>query len=314
MFHPQLSKRATDRLIEWYQSQLGQSHSVACPFRTVALEYWNTDHNKTTMRNSYSFLASVWPPAEVEWMEQPSPPTAFLVENVRQVWMSNDEKAQRSPPQMTNIWKPWASIPKEILAYPPKTSDNSWTLLDRLVEKLDLKQQLSLESEDVESLETALLLILFGWRKTADATEEEQEFSCPLCLASLTVPLVCTPVNDGNGTNNDATTTQEEQLVQTKRMRPANNSPWNAHRYYCPYTHGLEQDSDKPLWQVLVDKLLLTKEDVTAADQEETTVPTKPTLEPVSAWMQIHQLLAQGIATTTKKGTRVNDRKRRPQD
>ena len=282
VFNPSLSKSATNRLIGWYKTLLADAHHVSCPFRRVAQQYlksnddqdnYNADKSsdptkpasteaRYAVSSSFVALASVLPRTEVELLERIRP--SHQIRTLAMQLVSFVESDQLVPYQ---------NIPAHI------ASKLSPLVLSQIMRRLfptqEQQQQGSNGDADKErkSLESALLLVLFGWRVMKEDKDEQDDSEpsaaserqitpaagpapgqslsppllyCPLCLATLSVPTsncslgVALPDGDTRITDADISSPPA-----TKRSRKETCvGPWNAHRYYCPYVCGFPQTAE----------------------------------------------------------------------
>lgn len=300
IFHPNLSRDASQRLTVWYESQLATSHSVACPCRKVAEGYYNkpapslTRSDKATVLNSS--LASVFPSTEMELLEltQPTKQLIALIQKVTKC--PGVTSASTAPPEISQYQSDIGGSP---------LSTRMLEALRRADEKLYDEMASGVE---VSTIESSIMTVLFGWRLD-EADNSLSRLSCPFCLASFATNNNSQSINSlGASTSDDDRRTNEPFQ---KRARVEKN-PWDAHRHYCPVTCGFLQKGKiiaKPLWQNLADKYLSSvdgdsqsKDATTAGPGDEVEAsPTASNNEPKpSAWMKIHQMLSLGIAGVKK--------------
>jgi hypothetical protein len=272
-----LSMEATHILALYYQSKLVESHKAWCRWRSHAERLLASKNSKGKADDHSGVvpisLARLIPTSSSIALVQHPEPLELFISKWKIIYSKVIEAMQSSTLPPTNL-----ILPTELKNYKiHSTTEQDESLMERLLAiVMDHATGKDCLSNDLEqkSAVIAIAQVLTGW----DVCQQSPScLECVFCLSQINL----------EQQEPDCSTSEDRSKRQRVTPRLCTSMVLDSHRYFCPWVRGLAiQDKDnRPLWQVLADRLLAPPKPSPAADS--------------MPWIHVHNILQEGISSKT---------------
>jgi hypothetical protein len=268
-----LSIEATHKLALHYQSKLVESHKSFCRWRPHAerlLLSKSPKGKEDKCRVVPISLARLIPTFSSLALVQHPEPWDLFISKWKDIYAKIAVVMQNTTFLPTNL-----ILPTELQNYEIRldatTENQDEILIERLLAFVtDQVKHNNLLSNSLEKKAAVIAIaqVLTGW----DVCQQSPScLECAFCLSQINLE--------------EPECSALEERSKRQRVTPRFYDPLACHRYFCPWVRGLaiQDQTNRPLWQILADRLLAPPPKISFADS--------------MPWVDAHKILQDGISS-----------------